>query len=71
MWPKSLCQRGYDLAEVHFHARERVREAFIQLTEANPKRGIVLTDDYNPVDFYDAANREENRRRLALGMQQM
>jgi spermidine synthase len=69
--PELTLLRGYDLAEVHFHARERVREAFIQLTEANPKRGIVLTDDYNPVDFYDAANREENRRRLALGMQQM
>jgi spermidine synthase len=63
--------RSYDLAEVHFHARDMVREAFIRLTEANPARGIVLTDNYNPVDFYDAANREQIRKQLALGMQQM
>jgi len=25
----------------------------------------VLTDDYNPVEFYDAANREVIRRNLA------
>jgi SAM-dependent methyltransferase len=26
--------------------------------------GIVLTDDYNPMDFYDAKNREAIRRRI-------
>lgn len=31
-------------------------------------RGIVLTDDYNPVEFFDAQNREELRRQLAVGM---
>ncbi|EIP98096.1 spermidine synthase [Opitutaceae bacterium TAV1] len=34
----------------------------------NKRQGIVLTDDYNPVDYHDAANRAELRRRLALGM---
>ena len=32
------------------------------------EQGRVLTDDFNPVDFYDAANRERHRRALALGM---
>ena len=34
----------------------------------NLANGRVLTDDFNPVDFYDARNREENRRRLAMSM---
>jgi spermidine synthase len=34
----------------------------------NPAAGIVLTDDYNPVEFYDAANREEHRRTLAFNI---
>jgi predicted membrane-bound spermidine synthase len=34
----------------------------------NIENGRVLTDDFNPVDFYDARNREETRRNLAMGM---
>jgi spermidine synthase len=34
----------------------------------NLKNGRVLTDDFNPAEFYDARNREENRRRLAMSM---
>ena len=45
-----------------------MREAYSRLWEPNPAHGIVLTDDYNPVDFYDAANREKFRRTLALSM---
>jgi hypothetical protein len=30
--------------------------------------GIVLTDDYNPVEYYDAANRENLRKQLAQWM---
>jgi hypothetical protein len=33
-----------------------------------PGEGIVLTDDYNPLEFRDAANREALRRNLALFM---
>ena len=32
------------------------------------ENGRVLTDDFNPVDFHDAANRETIRRSLALSM---
>ena len=34
----------------------------------NLANGRVLTDDFNPVDFYDAANREKIRRNLAMSM---
>jgi hypothetical protein len=32
------------------------------------EHGQILTDDYNPVDYYDAANREQLRRLLASRM---
>jgi spermidine synthase len=37
----------------------------------NPESGIVLTDDFNPVEVHDAVNREELRRRLAVEMRTM
>jgi len=55
-------------ADVHADALADVREAYARLWQPNPAHGIVLTDDYNPVDFYDAANREKFRRSLALSM---
>jgi len=49
--------------------RYRVEQAFEKIEQTRPEHGIVLTDNFNPVEFYDAANREETRRSLALGMQ--
>jgi spermidine synthase len=37
----------------------------------NAASGIILTDDYNPVDFYDAANRERHRRTMALSIRNL
>jgi hypothetical protein len=31
----------------------------------------VLTDDFNPVEFYDARNREKLRRQLALSVREL
>ena len=39
------------------------------LRETDPAHGIVLTDDYNPVEFRDAANREAIRKNLARSIQ--
>jgi hypothetical protein len=30
----------------------------------DPEEGIVLTDDFNPVEFHDRRNRDDNRRAL-------
>jgi spermidine synthase len=57
-----------EFSSVHPAALAEVREAFSRLWDPDPGHGIVLTDDYNPVDFYDAANRESYRRSLALSM---
>jgi SAM-dependent methyltransferase len=58
-----------DIGRVHPDAIVDVRRAFATLWEPDPRAGIVLTDDFNPADFHDAANRERFRRRLAQAMQ--
>ena len=58
--------REFDFARVHALTVSSVREAFEGLRETDPERGIVLTDDFNPVEFHDARNREGLRRNLAM-----
>ncbi|HNQ87307.1 MAG TPA: fused MFS/spermidine synthase [Verrucomicrobiota bacterium] len=48
--------------DIEWAAEQTVRS----VVEPSPHRGEILTDRYNPVDFRDAPNREELRRRLAL-----
>jgi spermidine synthase len=60
-----------DLAAVHPEARDDTKAALSGLVDAPADHGRVLTDDYNPVEFYDARNRENIRRRLALSAKEM
>ena len=68
-----------DLAFVHRPSLDDVHPAVLQDTEASyagvvdtvPEHGRVLTDDYNPAEFYDARNRESLRRKLAMSVRQM
>jgi spermidine synthase len=55
---------------VHPQCRHMVEGAFNRIVETIPEHGIVLTDDYNPVEFYDAANREQIRKNLAFSMRE-
>lgn len=55
-----------DHSHVYAGVREQVRDAFNSIREPNLDHGRILTDDYNPVEFYDAANRESLRKTLAL-----
>ena len=55
----------YDLNRAHPNVKNQIESAFSSLREVNPSSGRVLTDDFNPVEFYDAANRERFRRDLA------
>lgn len=57
-----------DYTRVHPNAVHEVRSAFARSLEPELGTGIVLTDDYNPVEYYDAANREKLRRMLATSM---
>ncbi|MCD6337921.1 MAG: fused MFS/spermidine synthase [Verrucomicrobia bacterium] len=58
--------RAIDYGQIPFSLQEEVRVAAVPSTPPAPDHGMVLTDDYNPADYYDAENREELRRRLAL-----
>ncbi|MBI5799690.1 MAG: fused MFS/spermidine synthase [Verrucomicrobia bacterium] len=60
--------RTMDFAAMHLTVRQQARDAFAGIKETNPKSGIVLTDDFNPVEFHDAKNREQFRRQLAFSM---
>jgi SAM-dependent methyltransferase len=56
--------RSPDLSQVHPAARWRVERAYPNVMDTDPDHGRVLTDDFNPAEYYDAVNREETRRRL-------
>ncbi len=60
-----------DLSNVHPAAAEETQAVFASVVDSAPGHGRVLTDDFNPVEFFDAHNREELRRRLALRAKQM
>ncbi len=58
-----------DFETVHPLCRDGVAAAFSNSIELSLERGRLLTDDFNPVEYYDAPNRESERRALALRMQ--
>ncbi len=53
------------LSDVIEFCRDEVEHARSITLTPDPARGMVLTDDYNPVEYYDAANRETLRKQLA------
>ncbi len=69
--PELKFVRQPDFSRVHPLPLEQVREAYTRLREPHPDHGRVLTDDYNPVEFYDAVNREETRKNLATHVKAM
>jgi predicted membrane-bound spermidine synthase len=57
-----------DLQGVHPAALYEVQAAYVHVVTSTPGHGLVLTDDYNPAEFFDARNREAIRRNLALAL---
>jgi hypothetical protein len=60
-----------DLSNVHPEVLDETKATYAGIVEPIPEHGRVLTDDYNPAEFYDARNREEFRRRLATSARAM
>ncbi len=56
------------LTEVHPSALNDVRVAYERRWIPDPGAGMILTDDYNPLEYFDAAKRERYRRMLALSL---
>ena len=57
-----------DFSRVHPDLVRRVRDAYDGTRITDPASGISLTDDFNPVEYFDAPNREVTRRGLASDM---
>lgn len=56
---------------VHPDVRNEAESTYAGAIMSKLEAGRVLTDDYNPAEFYDADNREEFRRRMATAARQM
>ncbi|HXC99628.1 MAG TPA: fused MFS/spermidine synthase [Verrucomicrobiae bacterium] len=56
------------LTDVIEFCRNDVEHARAITLTTDAAHGIVLTDDYNPVEYYDATNRESLRKQLAQWM---
>ena len=57
-----------DFSHAHPLIRSSVEVAYRNIVDSSTDRGMVLRDDYNPVEFYDATVREGIRKSLALSM---
>lgn len=66
--PQLTQHRELDYDAAHPTMPGRMRTCLDGIKYTFPENGIVLTDDYNPVDFHDAENREGFRRGLARHM---
>ncbi len=64
--PDLVLRKAPDLTTVPGMIRGRVEAAYAGVRQTDPAHGRVLTDNFNPAEFYDAANRMELRRTLAL-----
>jgi spermidine synthase len=60
-----------DVANVHPEVLGDTEATYAGIVDPLPDHGQVLTDDYNPAEFYDARNREDLRRRLAKASKEM
>jgi spermidine synthase len=60
-----------NLTQVHPAAAEETRESYERIAHTSSEHGIVLTDNYNPAEYYDAKNRETVRRHLAESARRM
>jgi spermidine synthase len=63
--------RPFDFSRVHPHRVRDVQDAYAGIRETDPARGIVLTDDFNPVEFHDAQNRQRLRTYLVQSVRKL
>jgi spermidine synthase len=68
--PELQMRNPTDFSEVHPACRQEVQDVCTTVLNTDPAHGIVLTDDHNPVEFYDAANREAIRRQVVAALHQ-
>ena len=62
-------RRVPDFSDVHPDNRQLAEATFSRVVEPRNGDGVIVTDDFNPVDYYEAENREESRRTMVTTMQ--
>jgi spermidine synthase len=62
-WHDAAGAKGPFFSE-HFQVQDEMSLMWKRQRQFNPQQGQILTDDFNPVEFYDRRNRDENRRHL-------
>jgi spermidine synthase len=67
----NMALSGITAADAHPEVRSDATACLASILIIDPSPGRVLTDDFNPVEFYDAANRETHRRRLAFSLKRL
>ena len=66
IWPDDL--EGEQMSERVFESVQvSLESALAAPRHVDASHGLVLTDDYNPVEYFDAPNRERTRRMLTKG----
>jgi len=60
-----------NLSHIHISCRQLTEQTFHAVVGTVPEHGIILTDNYNPLEYYDADNRGKIRRYLALSFKTM
>jgi spermidine synthase len=63
--------KSIEESRIHPTWRRDVLAGFAGVVQTNPNHGRILTDDYNPSEFYDATNREQFRRKLVQLISQL
>jgi spermidine synthase len=67
----NLQLRPISTADAHPEVANQVSMCMGSDVKIDTSGGIILTDDFNPIDFYDAHNRELHRRRLAFSISEL
>jgi spermidine synthase len=63
--------RAVSTEDVVPELKSEVEACLASSLSVDPADGRVMTDDFNPVDFFDAANREKHRRTLAFSLRDL
>lgn len=65
---QELNPRNINISDAHATVSGAVQECLASNVQVDTSAGRILTDDFNPVEFYDAENRETHRRNLAFSV---
>jgi spermidine synthase len=63
--------RQPNLEEVLPALQDQVSSTFRRKLDIPTEKTSILTDHFNPIEFFDAANRERNRRTLAFSIREL